>query len=143
MDWRTLLQPQFWEAVVELALVALMLTIVVLVLTGFSIHRESWYIEKVRLSLAGESEVNTTYGRADLTTGVYAIEVDYLDKFKEGIGQALWYGWTLKKRPGLVVIADYDDAKAAEILDTIRRHSVIHCWLIDRATGKVTEWNGR
>jgi len=36
-----------------------------------------------------EMEVPVRYGRVDLLTGTYAVEVDREDKFHEGIGQAV------------------------------------------------------
>lgn len=48
-------------------------------------------------------EVPVTYGRIDLLTHDYAIEVDRLSNFHEGIGQALHYARETGKRPGLAI----------------------------------------
>ena len=50
-----------------------------------------------------EMEVNVKYGRIDLLTNDYAIEVDKIDKFHEGIGQALHYAKETGKKPGLAI----------------------------------------
>ena len=50
-----------------------------------------------------EMEVPVKYGRIDLLTGDYAIEVDKIDKFHEGIGQALHYARETGKKPGLAI----------------------------------------
>ena len=48
-------------------------------------------------------EVPVTYGRIDLLTHDFAIEVDRLAKFHEGMGQALHYARETGKRPGLAI----------------------------------------
>ena len=54
--------------------------------------------------IGGKTEVVVDYGRADIITDKYAIEVDYLTKWKEGIGQALQYGSSTKLTPVLALI---------------------------------------
>jgi len=49
-------------------------------------------------------EVPVNYGRIDLLTADYAIEVERVDKFHEGIGQALHYAKEPGKKPGLAVL---------------------------------------
>jgi hypothetical protein len=44
-------------------------------------------------------EVPVKYGRIDLLTDDYAIEVDSLEKFHEAIGQALHYEYETGKKP--------------------------------------------
>ena len=62
-------------------------------------HNEAWYVDKLQEQVGGKKEVRCPYGRADLATSNLVIEVDFLDKFKEGIGQSLWYSWHGGKKP--------------------------------------------
>ncbi len=52
---------------------------------------------------AGKLEVPVKFGRVDILTDDYAIEVDRLSKFHEGIGQALHYATETGKKPGLAI----------------------------------------
>src|SRR5262245_41863840 len=60
----------------------------------------SAFAEEVR----GRPEVAVEHGRADVVTAEFAFEVDWLDKWHEGIGQALHYASATEKRPGLALI---------------------------------------
>lgn len=42
--------------------------------------------------------------RVDILTKEYAIEVDWADKWAEGLGQSLYYSITTNKKPGLVLL---------------------------------------
>jgi hypothetical protein len=44
------------------------------------------------------------HGRADCVSDTHAIEVEWADKFKEGIGQALTYATSTDLIPGLILI---------------------------------------
>jgi len=101
---------------------------------------ETWYRDKLAAQLQGGIEAVVPYGRADVTTAVYAIEIDFAHKFKEGIGQALWYAWCLDRKPGLALIAENGDLDARAILDRIAAHSDIALWAVDEGTGRAIEW---
>lgn len=49
-------------------------------------------------------------GRADCVSETHAIEVEWADKFKEGVGQALTYGQKTALIPGLILICRRDEA---------------------------------
>ena len=51
----------------------------------------------------GKLEVPVKYGRIDILTSRYAVEVDRLSKFHEGIGQCLHYAHETGKKPGLAI----------------------------------------
>ena len=51
----------------------------------------------------GELEVPVKYGRIDILTDSYAVEVDRLSKFHEGIGQCLHYAHETGRQPGLAI----------------------------------------
>tara|TARA_X000000368_G_scaffold67110_1_gene48330 strand:- start:672 stop:1058 length:387 start_codon:yes stop_codon:yes gene_type:complete len=57
------------------------------------------------LSIGGEIEYRTKDGTyVDCLTKQLAIEVDYDNKWKESIGQALHYAESTKKEPGILLI---------------------------------------
>lgn len=62
------------------------------------------YVDAVRSVLGGNTEVRATFGRIDILNDHYAIEVDFLNKYHEGIGQALHYGKAANKIPTLALI---------------------------------------
>jgi len=51
-------------------------------------------------------EVPVKYGRIDLLTDDYAIEVDRLEKFHEAIGQALHYAKETGKKPAIALFME-------------------------------------
>lgn len=101
---------------------------------------ESVYIARAAAQLKGQAEVPVLYGRADITTGVLAVEVDKLDNFKEGVGQALYYGWMFNKRPALVLVCGTNDlAKYRAVKRIIEQHSAITVMRIDADSFRVTK----
>lgn len=44
--------------------------------------------------------------RVDCVTATHAIEFDFAPKWAESIGQALYYGYALNKKPGIVLIIE-------------------------------------
>jgi REP element-mobilizing transposase RayT len=67
----------------------------------------------------GLTEVTIYGGRADIVNEEYAIEVEWAEKWKNSIGQALWYGLQTNKKPGIVVILkDINDRKYAIMLQS-------------------------
>ena len=66
--------------------------------------QEKNWIAALAARLSGQSEVTVPYGRVDVLTGTYAIEVDYLHKWKEGIGQSLHYASVKGITPCLALI---------------------------------------
>lgn len=55
-------------------------------------------------TIRGKPEVTVEFGRADVLTENYAVEVDFLPKWKEGLGQALHYGDVTGLIPVLALI---------------------------------------
>ena len=66
-------------------------------------------------------EVPVKYGRVDLLTGEYAIEVDKIEKFHEGIGQALHYARETGRKPGLAIYITDPTAHDLEKLKYVRK----------------------
>jgi hypothetical protein len=50
------------------------------------------------------------YGRADCVSDTHAIEVEWADKFKEGVGQALIYSTATQLLLGLILVCRRDEA---------------------------------
>lgn len=84
-------------------------------------------------------EVPVKFGRVDLLTDTYAIEVDRIKKFHEGIGQALHYAKETGKKPGLALFAEKPAKKDLKKLKYIRklcRYYKIKVWFINDELGK-------
>lgn len=47
--------------------------------------------------------------RVDCVTATHAIEFDFAPKWAESIGQSLYYGYALNKKPGIVLIIENAD----------------------------------
>ncbi len=72
-------------------------------------HYEADYIELMSKEMGGRTEVSVPSGRVDIVTTAYAIEVEFANKWKEAIGQSLWYGLQTNKEPGIVLIKKTSD----------------------------------
>ena len=73
-------------------------------------QKEDFYAELWCDSQGGLSEVITSQGtRCDCLTSEYAVEVDFDQKWAEGLGQALHYGVEFDRPPAvLLIIKDHD-----------------------------------
>ena len=73
-------------------------------------QKEDFYAELWCESQGGLSEVRTSQGtRCDCLTSEYAVEVDFDQKWAEGLGQALHYGVEFARPPAvLLIIKDHD-----------------------------------
>ena len=81
-----------------------------------------------------KAKVRVKYGRVDLLTGEFAIEVDRLSKFHEGIGQALHYAEETGKKPGLalfIVTPRKKDLKKLNYVSELCRDNGIRVWYIN------------
>ena len=68
------------------------------------LEREADYVTLLNQHFEGELEVRVESGRVDILTQEFAIEVDYAPKWKQAIGQALWYGLQTNTQPGIILI---------------------------------------
>jgi len=80
--------------------------LVLLLSTCVRAQTEAQYIEALAQHLGGRQEVSVPGGRVDITTTDYAIEVERAGKWKNSIGQALWYGLQTNKKPGIILIIE-------------------------------------
>jgi len=71
---------------------------------GYAQRHEDDYQDMINAELGGEMEVAVPSGYVDILTERYAIEVEFASKWKQAIGQALWYGMQTNHTPGIVLI---------------------------------------
>jgi hypothetical protein len=75
-------------------------------------QKENYYAELWCNSQGGKSEVRTSQNtRVDCLLPDYAVEVDFDNKWAEGLGQALHYGVEMNRRPGVLLIMKDHDGK--------------------------------
>lgn len=87
-------------------------------------------------------EVPVRYGRIDLLTSDYAIEVDKLDKFHEAIGQALHYAKETGKKPGIAIyITDHQsgDEDKLKYVTRLCNYYGIKVWFINEELKKANK----
>ncbi len=66
---------------------------------------------QARLCAGMDQEVRLgAMGRADCISSTHAIEIDWSEKWREGIGQALSYATRTGLRPGLVLVCRSNDS---------------------------------
>jgi hypothetical protein len=66
---------------------------------------EAYYRDQWAIQNNGETEVRLPDGtRCDVETSTHAVEIEWANKWYEGFGQSLWYGFQLNKKPGIVLI---------------------------------------
>ncbi len=68
--------------------------------------------------------------RVDCVTKTHAIEFDFAKKWAESIGQAVYYGYTLNKTPGIVLIVEdkVKDQKYVNRVKAISNKYAITLW---------------
>ncbi len=89
---------------------------IVTFLALFSLNYNEIYAQKyeadysvlIQQELGGQREVAVTSGFVDILTEEFAIEVEFANKWKEAIGQSLWYGLQTNRSPGIVLIKKED-----------------------------------
>lgn len=65
---------------------------------------ESQYADFIQTLIGGQREISVESGRIDLLTETHAFEIEWAPKWKEAIGQALWYALQTNKQPGIILI---------------------------------------
>lgn len=71
--------------------------------------READYRDALCVGMQTEVHLGS-FGRADCVSDTHAIEVEWADKFKEGVGQALTYSTSTTLIPGLILICRRSEA---------------------------------
>ncbi len=88
---------------------------------------EAYYIDKIAKRLGGETEVRISGGRIDIETDEFAIEVERAEKWKESIGQSLWYALNKNKKPKIILLlrSDEQDYKYVTMLgSTLKANNI-------------------
>ncbi len=111
-----------WSLYPEMVMKMLLMLLLVLPVCAGPSHPERWYQVRVAASLGGKMEVPVANGRVDVLTESHAIEVEFASKWKQSIGQALWYSLQTGKTAGVVLIIEKPERDA---LHAIRLESVI------------------
>ena len=99
---------------------------------------ESYYQNKFAEIVRGQKEVVLDdRTRVDIVTDSFAIEVDFADKWAEGIGQSYHYGMKLKKKSGILLVVNgkFDD----RFVQILMPHAVelgITVWVMDYTTDR-------
>ncbi len=73
-------------------------------------------------------------GRADCVSTTHAIEIDWSEKWHEGLGQVLAYATATRLRPGLVLVCRQDEANCL-------RHSLAAQEVLSAQSLTATVWN--
>ena len=85
---------------------------------------EKDWTDALAKKINGQSEVKVDLGRVDVMTDSYAIEIDFLKKWHEGLGQAIHYGDD-SIRIGVLALIDkdkaYEDLEQMKLLKKIER----------------------
>lgn len=85
-------------------LFCLILSFLFISISCFSQNYEADFVKIIVDKIGGKTEVPVQSGRVDILTDEYAIEVDFANKWKQSIGQAMWYGFQTGKKPGIILI---------------------------------------
>ena len=70
--------------------------------------------------------------RVDCLTATHAIEIDWAEKWAEGIGQALYYAKITGKAPAVALIVGEKDARYLKRLELVAEDTGITVFVIAR-----------
>jgi hypothetical protein len=97
------------------------------------ITENHWQVAFNNAVTHGQLETTTASGRVDILTTTHAIEVDRVEKYQEGVSQALRYASDTGKKPGLALYLD-GQANGVRLYleaETICEKEDIQLWLIN------------
>ena len=96
------------------------------------IHPEAFYQQQWCDEHKGVMEyVLDDRSRVDCLTDEYAVEVEFAAKWKESIGQALFYGVKTGKKPGVVLIMEKgSDGRFLDRLNAVADEYEIKVWVV-------------
>ncbi len=95
--------------------------------------KSDWHVAFNTQQTKGRMEVRLSDSRIDILTEDYAIEVDRVSKYLEGVNQALRYAEASGRKPGLALYID-GDPDALELLlksKALCKESKIRFWFIN------------
>ena len=98
-----------------------------------SFSESDWHMAFNSKVTRGEVEAWLPTGRIDIPTDRYAIEVDHVRNYREGIKQALQYAAATKRSPGLALFIDgaQDTVQALDAARKLCIASDVRFWLIN------------
>ena len=98
------------------------------------LHKEKFYQNIFCKKLNGVKEYTLDdKSRVDCLTKLFAIEVDFANKWAEAIGQSLYYSYKTKRKAGVLLILEQDKDKVhLERLKAINKKYDIKIWTIDK-----------
>lgn len=70
----------------------------------FAQSSEADYAILIHAKTGGQREVTVPSGRVDILTDTHAYEIEWANKWKHAIGQALWYALQTNTKPAIVLI---------------------------------------
>lgn len=95
---------------------------------------EAYYRDLWAKKNKGRTEVRLADGtRCDVVTETHAVEVEWANKWYEGFGQSLWYGFQLNKPAGVVLIlrSEVDRKYVLRIQSLAAHHEIkLKVWTI-------------
>jgi len=98
---------------------------------GQDLISEQDHSKYIQTLIGGKREVVVEGGRIDLLLEDYAFEIEWAAKWKESIGQALWYGLNTNRKPAIILLSqDLNDYKYLIRLNT----SLEYAGLQDKVT---------
>jgi hypothetical protein len=118
----------------KLLFLTLFLIITVSLFGQKRINKEIYYQNYFAEKINGQTEfVLFDRTRVDILTSEYAIEVDFANKWAEGIGQSLYYSLVTEKKAGVLLIMEYPekDKKYLNRLIKVSNKYNIKIWTID------------
>ena len=98
--------------IINLTTIFLIFTFFVLPAFSKRLYREAEYNQKYCSNIGGTTEFrNADLTRVDCLTKTNAIELDFAEKWAEGVGQALYYSQLTGKKGKLVLILENPDVE--------------------------------
>ncbi len=65
---------------------------------------EKDYANYIQHLIGGQREYSVESGRVDLLTDEFAYEIEWANKWKESIGQSIWYALQTNKKPAIILL---------------------------------------
>lgn len=114
-----------------LLLIVLSLIIPIIPLQAGHLHSEKEYQNVWCAEAGGVTEyVLDDKARVDCMTEEYAVEFDFGPKWAEAIGQSLYYAIKTGKKPGVVLILEYEGEQYVKRLQIVANKYHIKVWVI-------------
>ncbi|MAD41917.1 MAG: hypothetical protein CL623_05945 [Arcobacter sp.] len=94
---------------------------------------ERYYQEKLCSKLDGLMEYTLKdKTRVDCLSSEYAIEVDWAEKWAEGVGQSLYYAQMTNKKPAIALIVGSKDERYVRRLNTLAKKLDIKIFIVNK-----------